>query len=214
MEIKTTRKCKQCKLEIVLENKASVYFKKSHFHDECFISMLLSKKKNPPTRETAIAILNQLKLESNIVISEMITKNHLYKWLQKSYDLAIIPGFFFQRLEEVYQGSYKGLSEAISPTDVYYIWRHKKDKFDQINNYQSKKGKNIVGVSRLAYDLAIVISEYDSYKKWKEKQEVDKKIICELIGQEKIDYDKIFVKPDREDDYIIDDNEEECKINE
>ena len=214
MDIKTTRKCKFCHKQIVLEDKKSVLFKKAYFHDDCFVTKLTTAKRKAVSEEVALEISRQLKILCEPIVKDIIIKNHLYKWLQQSYDVVVIPNYFFQKMEDVFQGNYKGLSEKISPEDVYYIWRKRKSEYDKTNDYQRTRGKIIEGIGRLSYDLAIVVSQYDSYKKWKEKQKVDKKIIGELIGQEKIDYDKIFVKPDREDDYIIDDNEEECKINE
>ena len=209
MAIQTTRKCGECKENIVLEEYNFVTAKKIYYHFACYVNKRVNAKRNPLTVPQALEIAEELKPESSAKAKILIDKNHLYKWLQRAYELVVIHGKFYQKMEEIYSGRYRGLSEGIPPEDILYIWKKKKAEFDETNAYQRNKGKIIDGASRLDYDLAGVLSKYDSYKKWKKEHKIDALAIQNLKNEKKIDYNKILpVKDDQEDDFIIEMEEE------
>ena len=97
-------------------------------------------------------------------------------------------------MDEIFSGIYKGLSKEIPPEDLLDMWKRKKNELDRINNSNSRKGKNLIGVARINYDLAILLNKYDSYLKWKEDQKLlenEKQNIINEANKPKINYDLI-----------------------
>lgn len=166
-----TRKCGKCKEIIFLEVDNCLYDKR-YYHFDCYVEILITRKRNPLSKEDAIIETEFIKQSSKNYTNTIIIKDKLYKWLQRAYDVSVLPKSFYQKMEDIYHGRWHGLSESISPDDIFFIWKKKKNEFDKLNDYQRKHGKSIDGKSRLNYDLAIVLSKYDSYKNWKEQQKI------------------------------------------
>jgi hypothetical protein len=52
------------------------------------------------------------------------------------------------------------------------MWQRKKQELDKLYNYNQQKGKELDRSSRINYDLAVLLSKYDSFLEWKEKEKV------------------------------------------
>lgn len=96
-------------------------------------------------------------------------KDELITWVQEHYDITTIPSFFFLKLASIVNGTYKGLREPITYHELLDMLQRKKRQLDI--KLASKKFDNNLG--RLNYDLAVVINQYDSYKKWKINREIE-----------------------------------------
>ena len=59
------------------------------------------------------------------------------------------------------------------------MWKRKIDYLNKIADKNSRMGKEMNDVCRLYYDLSILLSKYDSYKDWKDKQQLANEIIIE-----------------------------------
>jgi hypothetical protein len=169
------RNCKYCKEKINLETDKVIIEvikeKNNFFHYDCFINLNVLKKKNSITREEAEQKAQSLLNDSIAYINYEIAKKTLYRWLQKTYSITFFPSYFYVKMEQVFNGNYKGLSKKMSPTDIMDIWQRKILEFNKFNAYKRSKGDVIEGVNRINYDLAVVLSKYDSFKKWQSSQE-------------------------------------------
>ena len=76
----------------------------------------------------------------------------------------------------------------VPPEDLLDMWRQKRNYLDKVAEQNRKKGNEISGVNRVNYDLAILLSKYDSYLKWKEQQKI---AIAELDESKKRSIEKI-----------------------
>ncbi len=95
----------------------------------------------------------------------------LTDYIYKEYNLTYLPTYFFTNLRKIYNGTYsQNLKEPISPEDLFYMWQSKMDYLNKTYEYNKQHGKDMVGIQRVSYDLAILLNKYDSYKRWKEKQ--------------------------------------------
>ena len=74
------------------------------------------------------------------------------------------------------------------PEDLLDMWKQKRNYLDKIAEQNRKKGNEILGINRVNYDLAILLSKYDSYLKWKEQQKI---AIAELDESKKRSIEKI-----------------------
>jgi len=194
MTISITRKCKCCKEYLDIEKDNFVYYKKRYYHFDCAINETLDRKNNKLSKEQCVDKFTQLQNENREEINNIINKERLYKWLQNTYNTVVLPSYFYIKMDEIFSGIYKGLSKDIPPEDLLDMWKRKKNELDRINNSNSRKGKNLIGVARINYDLAILLNKYDSYLKWKEDQKLlenEKQNIINEANKPKINYDLI-----------------------
>lgn len=97
----------------------------------------------------------------------------LYDFIYKEYNVSTLPQYVFMQITSLYKGEYtKNTREPlqISIFDLYDMWQRKMDYLKQTYEYNKTHGKDMYGANRVCYDLAILINKYDSYKRWKEKQ--------------------------------------------
>lgn len=168
----TTRKCGRCKENIELEKEQkTVLQKKKYYHYDCFIKKETSKGRNPLSEEEAETLADQLIKENKDFINEIINKNHLYLWLQRKYDLTVIPTYVYQKLADIHSGNWKDLTRKIPPEDILDMFKRQWHNLEQININNINKGKKLNPESRLNYDLSIIINKSSSYYEWRRKQE-------------------------------------------
>ena len=68
------------------------------------------------------------------------------------------------------------------------MWKQKRNYLDKVAEQNRKKGMEITGVNRVNYDLAILLSRYDAYLKWKEQQQI---AVAEMNDSKKRRIEKI-----------------------
>ena len=213
MNIQTTRICKECKENVVLDEYNFVYYKKSYIHFDCFVSMLVNKKRKPISVDEAKRFAIELRdsKECREVANFAIYKNRLYKWLQKKYEQGVMPSFVFTKLEDVFKGKYKGMNRPVPPEDLLDMWKRKWHYLNDLYAYNLNKGKDMDMTGRISYDLAVILAKVNSYYEWKEKLESDKQVIVNMQKEKQIDYNKILPakkNKEKEIDFIIADEEE------
>ena len=168
----TTRKCGLCKEHIELEKEQkTVLQNKKYYHYDCFIEKEMSKKRNVLTQQEVENLANQLIEENKNFINEIINKNHLCLWLQKKYNLIIVPTYIYQKLADIHNGTWKDINTKIPPEDLLDMFKRQWHNLEQININNINKGKKLNPENRLNYDLSIIINKSSSYYEWKRKQE-------------------------------------------
>jgi len=170
--IVTTRKCGRCKENIELEKEQkTVLQKKKYYHYDCFIEKETSKGRSPLCKEDAEVLADQLIKENKDFINEIINKNHLYLWLQRKYNLIVIPTYIYQKLADIHNGTWKDVNTKIPPEDLLDMFKRQWHNLEKININNINKGKKLSPESRLNYDLSVIINKSSSYYEWKRKQE-------------------------------------------
>jgi hypothetical protein len=197
MEIKTIRKCHLCKENIVLESdKFVVYKNDEYYHYDCFITFMSNKKRDKLSPEEIQELAKKLQQQSFDKTKDIINKNHLYKYLQKRYDIVYLPSFVFVKFNSVFEGTYKNLSEPVCVEDLLDMWQRKESYLDKQYQWKLSKGESMDGIGRMWYDLATLMSKISSYKKWRDEQRANEVIKEESIRDNKsrIDYTKVYNK--------------------
>ena len=187
------RKCKICKHEIILEADKLVLEKEFYYHYACFIEKVITQKKNKLELEKAIELAENLIIENQVKVNHIILKDKFNYWLQRIYDVVLVPSYFYTKLESIYNGSYKGLSQAIPIEDLFDAWQRKIDYLNNQYVYNLGHGKKMDGVGRLNYDLAIILNKMTSYYEWKRGNEAENMAKKETIANQgnKISYEKL-----------------------
>lgn len=91
-------------------------------------------------------------------------------------------------MESIYKGTCKNLNRPVPPEDLLDMWKQKRNYLDKVAEQNRKKGTEITGVNRVNYDLAILLSRYDAYLKWKEQQKI---AVAEINDSKKRSIEKI-----------------------
>lgn len=124
-------------------------------------------------------------------------------WLYAQYEISFLPKYFFINLDKVYKGTYKNLNKPVPVEDLWDMWQKKMPYLQKVHDKNKRCGKEIEGIARISYDLAIILSRYDSYLKWKEEQKLSQTQLNQ--NEIHIDYDNIKVVKNvsnRDDDKI------------
>lgn len=180
-----TRKCNICKNLIdISESSSDDYFFKqtgkvrTFFHSQCYIEQQTHRKRKPLTEEECAFYISQIKTENEILKSEekktqekRLMKDQLYNFISDMYDISFFPKFFYIKMDSVYKGEYKGLKKPVPPEHLLDMWEQKKSYLLKVHERNRTHGKEFDGLQRVYYDLAILLSKYDSYLNWKDKQE-------------------------------------------
>lgn len=199
-----TRKCSICKEPIYINDANEDFFitlkneTKSYTHTNCYIEKQTTKKRSPKTVEECQEYIEQCRQNTKVTEKKKSTKNELYEFLFDMYDISYFPQYFYIKMDSVYKGTMKNLNKPVPPEDLLDMWKQKRNYLDKVAEQNRKKGNEILGVNRVNYDLAILLSKYDSYLKWKEQQKI---AIAELDESKKRSIEKIeytdVVRPKR-----------------
>jgi len=194
MTICITRKCGYCKEYIDLDVDNFVYVKDKYYHFDCAVEEKLNMKRNKLSEEQIINNFLEIQKQNERIIEYKKEKDRLFRWLQNTYNTVVLPKYFYMKMDEIFTGTYKGLSKGIPPEDLLDMWKRKLSELERINNQNARKGKSLIGVAIINYDLAVLLGKYDSYLKWKEDQKLlenDKQNIINEANKPKINYDLI-----------------------
>ena len=189
-----TRKCSICKEPIYINDTNEDFFitlkneTNSYTHTNCYIEKQTTKKRSPKTVEECQEYIEQCRQSTKAIEKKKSTKNELYEFLFDMYDISYFPQYFYIKMDSVYKGTMKNLNKPVPPEDLLDMWKQKRNYLDKVAEQNRKKGNEILGVNRVNYDLAILLSKYDSYLKWKEQQKI---AIAELDESKKRSIEKI-----------------------
>lgn len=121
--------------------------------------------------------------------------NNLITYFKEIYCVTVFPKYFYTKLAQINNGTYKGVLNGIPYEDLLEMFKIKQKQLDKISFNKSRKGESIKGIQRINYDLAILINKYDEYLSWKNKQKVlANQSVIDNKNEEneiKIDYSKI-----------------------
>ena len=174
------RKCGCCKEYFYISNdniEDAIYYDKQTYHSSCFINICNKrsrmKRENISQKWTwVLNNLDQIRRESYQHLSLAITKENVFEFIKDSYDVTIVPTTVWQKLSDIYNGTFKGRSVGIPPEHLLDMWKRKINMLNGIAYRNKTKGIVMGFDKRINYDLSILINKYDSYLRWLEKQRI------------------------------------------
>lgn len=168
------RKCAKCKgdIEINRNNITKVVcFEQKYYHESCFETYAsqraASNRGNTEKWKNAIDNIWELEAETKKALERFWAKDDLNAWLLDHYDVAVVPTYFWQVVADLESGKYKQQRcKPISVELLYKMWTWGQKRLDDINsrnkiNHTGPKNDS----DRLRYDLAVLISHTEDYKK-------------------------------------------------
>lgn len=174
------RKCGCCGEEIHISKENindAIYYDKKTYHSNCFIQMCekrtQSKRKNSSQKwQKVLDNLDTIKKESYDRFNSAIVKDDVYNFMRDAYDITIIPSTIWQKLSNIYDGTFKGMINGIPPEHLLDMWQRKINMLNKTAARNVSIGKKMSTEQRLNYDLTILVNKYDSYLKWLAQQEI------------------------------------------
>ncbi len=174
------RKCGCCGEDFYISNENiddAIYYDKKTYHSRCFINICnkRSKMKREDVSQKWSWVLNnleQIREESFKHLSLSITKECVFEFIKDAYDVTIIPTTVWQKLSDIYCGTFKGMTTGIPPEHLLDMWKRKIDMLNTIADKNKTKGIQMSADKRISYDLSILVNKYDSYLRWLEKQKI------------------------------------------
>ena len=174
------RKCSCCGEDFYISKDNiddAIYYDKKTYHSSCFINICnkRSQMKREDVSQKWTWVLNHLdsiKQESYEHLKLAVIKEDVFNFIKDAYDITIIPTTVWQKLSNIYNGTFKGMTYGIPPEHLLDMWERKIDMLNGIANRNSTKGKTMNADQRINYDLSVLVNKYDSYLKWLEKQKI------------------------------------------
>lgn len=169
------RKCTICGGTVFIDKDNSnraIQYKKKFYHFDCFDDMcdqkIANKRKDVSSAWTeAKASIDELVAETTKEQRLQVAKDELGKWLLAHYDVSFLSARLFMKLNDIYNGTFKGLAYPIGPIELSEEWQYYWSELCAI-----RRNKSIVGEGAINYDLTVLLSRNAEYRKAKEKERV------------------------------------------
>ena len=174
------RKCGYCGENLYINKNNiddAIYYDKKTYHSSCFINIcqkrIANKRADVSAKWTWVYDhIDSIKKDTYSHLAVAIEQDEIFEFIKEAYDLTIIPTTVWQKLGNIYNGTFKGMSVGIPPSDLLDMWQRKIDMLNGIAKKNEVKGIHMQPEQRLSYDLSILVNKYDSYLRWKEKQKI------------------------------------------
>lgn len=197
MKESLTRKCACCGDTLQITKHAigeMIYCDKKTYHKDCFANLckekMQSKRKDTVEKYTKLFNnIDELSAETVKYFRPMINKDLVYRFIVKQYNPTNIPYYVWNKLDDIYSGTYKDMTRGIPPEHLLDMWKRQMAALDKMHNKMEHEGKYLDPIQKINYDLAVLIGKYDSYLNWIEKQRI---IEVERI---KNNYDTTSIRP-------------------
>lgn len=173
-------KCNTCKAVLVASpyDNSFVWYDGQYFCVECLIKKRTSTrtKKDRWQPEEANEKIKILINQTQKHLHSIVSKDALYDYLDAYYSPSFVPKKFYEKMASIFDGTYKGLKVPVPPEDLL-------DMLQQKQSYLEKQAIKKWGdnppepMSRINYDIAIVISRYDRYLAWRNEKEAEQKAL-------------------------------------
>lgn len=155
------RHCALCGKEIQVSlpyDNSYVYYKTKHkwYHADCFTVVATDR----------VLKGNWFEKTKDFVLQE-VSKDNIVKLFNKHYNINVLQPTFV-KLDQIYKGTYKGIAQPIPPHELLDILERKMDYLDK-----NAIKRNLEGINRVNYDLAVAVGSYQSYKEWMAKLEAE-----------------------------------------
>ena len=177
-------------------NGSFVIYEGKHYCVTC----LMSKRTNPRTRKDkwnsneAPAKMAELLEKTKEHYEFLRQKEELFDYIDEYYSPSYIPSSFYAKLDGIFSGTQMGVKRPVPP-------EHLLDMLQRKANYLEKQAIKKWGsnppepMNRLNYDLAIVLSKYDGYLSWLEKQRIDTETAIAAAQERETASQYVYVKP-------------------
>lgn len=173
------RKCATCKGIIKIDRndvKDVVIYNKGFHHKQCLIDCATKSLQNPKCSKAkwtqVLENIDEYEKHAQENLGHGLPTDKLNDWLLDHYDIVTTPSSrFWSAVRELGNGIYKNKRcKVIDVDSLTEAWQWAQHNLDKIAVRNKSMNNNMTGEDRIRYDLAIVVSKYPLFLKWKDKQ--------------------------------------------
>lgn len=152
-----------------------VYFEEKYYHKQCFVQMCNSRIGNKRFKkhnwQEVLDSIESLQQDAKKRMKVAIDKDNVYRFILDNYRVSCVNSFTFKKLDEIYNGTYKGLAYPISPEELLDEWKFYYPQLIEIRKYKSMDREQAV-----AYDLAVLLGKSAEYREIIKKKKVEERV--------------------------------------
>lgn len=224
---KQTRVCKRCKDKIYILKDDYLKVKTGYIHTDCYIESQLNKNLSMDIIKEGINVIKEMmKMDNDEKIKkereaqqlrlkakkEQVNRrrelDEFDRYVKDKYDITKkLPNYFYSKLADINSGVHPSVNKPIPYSDLLIMFKKQEAYLNKINEKRKSIGKELKREARLNYDLAIIVSMYDSYLDWKRRQEIlesDARRMEKLKKESKLNINKIAKQSKQNDDDLSD----------
>ena len=157
-----------CKENVVFDKdnaEGIVYFEEKYYHKQCFVQMCNSRIGNKRFKkhnwQEVLDNIESLQQDAKERMKVAIDKDNVYRFILDNYRVSCVNSFTFKKLDEIYNGTYKGLAYPIGPEELLDEWKFYYPQLIEIRKYKSMDREQAV-----AYDLAVLLGKTLEYREY------------------------------------------------
>ena len=134
------RKCGCCGKDLYINKNNiddAIYYDKKTYHSSCFINIcqkrIANKRADVSAKWTWVYDhIDTIKKDTYSHLAVAIEQDEIFQFIKEAYDLTIIPTTVWQKLSNIYAGTFKGMTVGIPPSDLLDMWKRKIDMLNGI----------------------------------------------------------------------------------
>ena len=187
-----TKNCgySSCKENVVLNKDNAdgiVYFEEKYYHKQCFVQMCNSRIGNKRFKkynwQEVLDSIESLQQDAKERMKAAIDKDNVYRFILDNYRVSYVNSFTFKKLDEIYNGTYKGLAYPIGPEELLDEWKFYYPQLIEIRKYKSMDREQAV-----SYDLAVLLGKSAEYREYIERKKSEEQArVLQRTSECKID---------------------------
>ena len=187
-----TKNCgySSCKENVVLNKDNAdgiVYFEEKYYHKQCFVQMCNSRIGNKRFKkynwQEVLDSIESLEQDAKERMKAAIDKDNVYRFILDNYRVSYVNSFTFKKLDEIYNGTYKGLAYPIGPEELLDEWKFYYPQLIEIRKYKSMDREQAV-----SYDLAVLLGKSAEYREYIERKKSEEQArVLQRTSECKID---------------------------
>lgn len=146
-----------------------IYFEEKYYHKQCFVQMCNSRIGNKRFKkynwQEVLDSIESLQQDAKKRMIVAIDKDNVYRFILDNYRVSCVNSFTFKKLDEIYNGTYKGLAYPIGPEELLDEWKFYYPQLIEIRKYKSMDREQAI-----AYDLAVLLGKNLEYREYIERK--------------------------------------------
>ena len=182
--------CNSCKENVVFDKdnaEGIVYFEEKYYHKQCFVQMCNSRIGNKRFKkhnwQEVLDSIESLQQDAKKRMKIAIDKDNIYRFILDNYRVSCVNSFTFKKLDEIYNGTYKGLAYPIGPEELLDEWKFYYSQLAEIRKYKSMDREQAV-----SYDLAVLLGKSAEYREYIERKKSEEQArVLQRTSECKID---------------------------
>lgn len=221
------RVCSRCKEKFDVLTDDYVKVNKRNMHTQCYIDLQLNKGLSIDYVKSSVLELKELmniekqhkeKLEiekqakklyaQKTQVNRNIDRKLFFDYVSEKYGVSTFPKHFFMKMSAINNGTHPSVNKCIPYDDLLDMFKRQEHYLAGIHLNLSSVNKELSGINKLNYDLAVIVNMYDKYLEWKQKQAVlqaTRDIVNKTSKETNVNVKKVYKRNNNENNNDISD---------